>query len=69
METYYFKRYRRSSPAATTDTLQFSADRTVHAKGIVKRYLDSGLLPMHLDTHFGTLEDVSGKVLETWPGS
>jgi hypothetical protein len=69
MEAYYFKRYRLSSPAATTDTLEFSAESTLHARSIVKGYLDSGLVQMHLDTHFGTLEDVSGKVLETWSGS
>jgi hypothetical protein len=69
METYYFKRYLRASPAASTDILEFAAESTVDAKSIAKRYLDSGLAPMNLVTHFGTLEDVSGKVLETWSGS
>jgi hypothetical protein len=69
METYYLKRYRRSSPATSTDTLEFSAASTEAARSMAKRYLNADVVEMNSDTHFGALEDVSGKVLETWPGS
>ena len=70
METYYWKRYRRASPGATTgtatDEIKFTAKDVTEAVKSVKWGFQSGVARMDWEKDFATLEDTAGHIVTKW---
>jgi hypothetical protein len=71
MQTYRYKRYRRSAPGQNTgiviDELKFQAASAVEAEDNIRRNFRAPLFgTMDWEKDFATLEDESGTVLATW---
>jgi len=71
METYYFKRYRRTGPGhatgTVTDEVQFAADSAAQAQTSVRRRFGSGFgAAMDWEKDFARLEDQHGNVIAQW---
>ena len=71
METYYFKRYRRTGPARTSgipiDEVKFTAGSAVEAEAGIRRRFGSGITgAMDWEKHFARLEDEHGHVIVEW---
>jgi hypothetical protein len=70
MQTYLWRRYRRSAPGlesgTITDEVRFSASSVQEAENHVRCMRQSSLGPMDWDSYFATLEDEEGLRLTTW---
>jgi hypothetical protein len=70
MQTYLWKRYRRSAPGRdsgiATDEVRFTASSVQEAEMHVRRMQQSSPGPMDWEKYFATLEDEDGHVMVTW---
>ena len=70
MQTYLWKRYRRSAPGRdsgiATDEVRFTASSVQEAEMHVRRMQQSSPGPMDWEKYFATLEDELGHELAVW---
>jgi hypothetical protein len=71
METYYFKRYRRTGPGHTVGTIidevKFTAESAAEAETGIRRRFGSGIAgAMDWEKDFARLEDEHGHAIAEW---
>ena len=71
MESYYFRRYRRTGPGHTTgtvtDEVNFTAESAAEAETSIRRRFGSGIAgAMDWDKDFARLEDKHGHAIAEW---
>ena len=71
METYYFRRYRRTGPGhatgTVTDEVKFTAEGAAEAESSVRRRFGSGVAgTMDWQKDFARLEDENCNIIVEW---
>lgn len=71
MDTYHFRRYRRTAPGHATgtilDELSFTAGSATEAEASVRRRFGSGVAgAMDWQRDFARLEDSEGHIIAEW---